>query len=342
VMLLAVMIVARLPGSRWPFAWFAFEVLLLWGRLRIMHLARPALARGDFRPFYAYTIVATLWCTLLGVGSCVCVMTGEGFLAALAAINVSGVAAGISTRAAAFPRLAIFQILLVGLPYAIGAGLTPVPWFFILALEILMCLAAMSSLAMTHHADSVKMIQAERKNWFLAFHDALTGLPNRKFLRDQLAEVCAGGNGVAKPVFAILCLDLDGFKAVNDTFGHPAGDQLLVVVADRLRLEVRAADTVARIGGDEFVILLLGADEREAARISERIIDVISQPITTGFPAPVTIGVTIGSVQAPADGILGETLLSRADQALYAAKRAGRGIHRTYSETLRPTIADVG
>jgi GGDEF domain-containing protein len=294
VTLLALLIDARLPTARWATLWLGVEIVFLFGRLRLMRRASAALTRNDCGPFYLNTIIGTLWCLSVGVGTCACVLTGDGILAALAAINVAGVTAGISTRSAAFPRLAILQICLVGGPYAIGAACAPSPWFIVLAVEIVMCLAAMSSLALTHHTDSINLIRAERENRFLAFHDALTGLPNRKRL-------------------------------------HPAGDQLLIAVAARLSREIRQTDIVARVGGDEFVILLPDADEAEAARCCGRIIASVNAPYTSGFQLPVTVGVTIGSARAPHDGVLGTVLLSRADQALYAAKRLRRGTHLAYS-----------
>ena len=337
VMLLALMAAARLPGSRWPYAWLGLEVLLLVGRLTLVERTRTGLMRGEFAPFHFYTVLATLWCTLLGFGAWACVISGDVVLVVVAAINIAGVAAGISTLSAAFPRLATFQIVLVGMPYAVGAALTPAPWSFILAIDISMLLLSVSSLTRMHHTDRVNLIRAERANWFLASHDALTGLPNRKSLFDRLEQLCAvQASGTGAGSFAVLCLDLDGFKAVNDTFGHPVGDQLLIAVGQRLRRAVRESDLVARTGGDEFIMLLQDADDEGTAHTCQRIIDAVARPVALGLPTELMISVTIGSAFAPRDAALAELLLSRADQALYAAKRAQRGSYRTFAQASRP------
>jgi diguanylate cyclase (GGDEF)-like protein len=333
VILLALMAAERLPGSRWPYVWLGLEVFLLLGRLTIIERTRTGVMRGEFAPFNLYTILATLWCTLLGLGACACVITGDVVLVVLAAINISGVAAGISTLSAAFPRLATFQIMLVGLPLAIGAAFNSTPWSFPLATDIAMLLFFMSSLTRMHHTDRVDLIRAERANCFLALHDTLTGLPNRKSLLDRLDQLCVARS--ADPgagSFAVLCLDLDGFKAVNDTFGHPVGDQLLIAVALRLMRETRECDVVARIGGDEFIILLQDADDDCAALTSQRIIDAIARPVEVGLATELMISVTIGSAFSPRDASLADLLLSRADQALYVAKREQRGTYRTYAQ----------
>ncbi len=345
VMLLIAFIEIRTRAPVWPFVWLGGEIVLLRVRLDLIRRASRALDAGDRRPFHWYALIGTLWAVMLGIGACACVTSADGVLAAVAAVNVAAITAGISTRAAAFPRLAILQIVVVGLPYAVAAALSPVPYFFILAIEIPVCLAAMSSLALTHHTDSVKLIRAERENRFLAHHDSLTGLPNRKSLHDGLDERCRSfapdGDGTAGTC-AVLCLDLDGFKRINDTFGHPAGDELLRVVAARLIHEVRETDIVARIGGDEFVVLLPDADSAETERIATRIIAATRQPILLTPTTPVTVGMTIGSALAPVDGTTSHILLSRADQALYAAKRLHRGTYATYADAQRESSPDVG
>ncbi len=158
----------------------------------------------------------------------------------------------------------------------------------------------------------------------LAFHDVLTGLPNRALLMERLGQLINLARRETRKL-ALLFLDLDGFKAVNDSLGHDAGDDLLVAVANALRPLVRQTDTVARLGGDEFVVLLDNPESvDQIGRVAARIVETLSQPLNLdGKPAQ--IGVSIGISLHPAAGQTANGLLRSADAALYAAKRAGKG-----------------
>ncbi len=155
-----------------------------------------------------------------------------------------------------------------------------------------------------------------------ASHDSLTGLPNRALLNER-AELFHESPAQPSDSKAVLLLDLDDFKAVNDILGHHMGDQLLVVVADRLRGNVRPTDTVARLGGDEFAVLMTGASQSAAVSSARRILGALSETITIeghALAAPASIGVAVGS--RPFD-----TMLRDADAAMYEAKRNQSGIH---------------
>ena len=159
--------------------------------------------------------------------------------------------------------------------------------------------------------------------------DPLTGLPNRLLLRERLAEALARLQRSGEAC-ALLLIDLDRFKPVNDTLGHPVGDALLAKVADRLRSTVRPTDTVARIGGDEFVILQ--TDIREAGNtqaLARRIVDLIGRTYMVDGHL-LTIGASVGVALAPADGESADKLLKNADLALYRAKLDGRGTYRFF------------
>lgn len=155
-----------------------------------------------------------------------------------------------------------------------------------------------------------------------AFSDPLTGLANRLLLRERLEHAVARSPRASGRV-ALLFVDLDGFKAVNDEFGHAAGDRLLRAIAERLGGEVRAADTLARVGGDEFVVLLEDLrDPKSAARLAERLALALDAPFELGGRA-VRVAASVGlAVQQP--GQDAEALLEEADRAMYAAKRAAR------------------
>ncbi len=171
--------------------------------------------------------------------------------------------------------------------------------------------------------DVTEKRQAEARIAHMAHHDALTGLPNRLLFHERLDEallrVCRDGENLA-----VLYLDLDLFKNVNDGLGHPAGDKLLVAVADRLRTCLRLSDMVARFGSDEFAVLQLGlAGPNEAGMLAERIVTLLNEPYDIEGHQ-VVIGVSVGIALAPADGETAEQLLGNADMALYQAKEDGR------------------
>lgn len=183
--------------------------------------------------------------------------------------------------------------------------------------EALDSFAQRLSLAVARH-------EREERLYRQAHYDALTGLPNRLLFRerfgDELRRVRDGAQGGA-----LLYLDLDDFKQVNDTLGHAAGDQMLTVIGQRLRACVKESDTVARIGGDEFTVVLRAlSDDWAAAAIAERILGSLSAPIWLGGEGR-RVGVSVGIAEFPADGLDGDELLRHADAAMYRAKQRGRG-----------------
>lgn len=164
-------------------------------------------------------------------------------------------------------------------------------------------------------------VQEEMK--FLANHDALTGLPSLRLLKDRLESAIAG-NKRNDTQTALLFVDLDGFKVVNDSMGHEAGDVVLKNVAERLKSTIRDVDTAARIGGDEFVLVLPGAGERDdLAIIGQKIIDGISEPYTVNDKVA-RIGASIGIAVYPNDGDTADLLLRKADESMYVIKKSGK------------------
>jgi diguanylate cyclase (GGDEF)-like protein len=179
------------------------------------------------------------------------------------------------------------------------------------------------------HEDVTRQYAAESRLAHLALHDSLTGLPNRARLRDRLAQELASLRRSGRSA-ALLLLDLDGFKAVNDTLGHGAGDALLQKVAARLRAQVRETDVAARLGGDEFAVLQTGDGQPTAATaLAERLVAELSLPFEVDGQM-VRIGASIGVALAPQDGDEPDQLLRHADLALYRAKADGRGTHRFF------------
>ncbi len=173
------------------------------------------------------------------------------------------------------------------------------------------------------HEDVTEQRRASEHIARLARHDPMTGLANRLKFRERLEEhTRLLGTG---PSFALHCIDLDKFKEVNDTHGHPAGDALLKAVARRLESTVRSGDVVARLGGDEFAVVQLGATtQAEAAALARRLIDAVSEPLQV-LGHRIEVGATVGIALAPGDGSNPDDLLKHADMALYRAKADGRG-----------------
>jgi diguanylate cyclase (GGDEF)-like protein len=178
------------------------------------------------------------------------------------------------------------------------------------------------------HEDVTERRQAEMKIAHMARHDALTDLPNRVLLRERLNEALALVERGQR--LAVLYLDLDQFKNVNDSLGHPTGDELLRVVAGRLRGCVRETDTISRVGGDEFFIIQTGInDATDAERLARRIAEAIRVPFDL-YGHVVMIDASIGIALAPADGSDANELLKNADMAMYGAKADGRGVYRFF------------
>jgi diguanylate cyclase (GGDEF)-like protein/PAS domain S-box-containing protein len=171
--------------------------------------------------------------------------------------------------------------------------------------------------------DITQRKNAESQIVYQAYHDILTGLPNRMLFHDRLTHALAHARRSAHGL-AVLFLDLDQFKLVNDTLGHAAGDRLLQVVAARLQQVVRESDTVARVGGDEFTLLLTGASEGSAAaKMAQKVLEIVARPADLdGHRLYITT--SIGISLFPADGTDAEALLTSADIAMYRAKEMGR------------------
>lgn len=178
-------------------------------------------------------------------------------------------------------------------------------------------------------------VEAETRIRQLAHYDTLTGLPNRTTFREKLEATLAepGNRG------ELLFIDLDGFKIINDSRGHLVGDALLKQVADRLRAECsQPGMTIGRLGGDEFAILIAPDAPHDAAALAKVLISALVAPYHLGEDRHVLIGASIGIVRAPMHGDDAETLLSRADMALYAAKAAGKGTFRIFSPEMEARI----
>jgi len=182
-------------------------------------------------------------------------------------------------------------------------------------------------------SDITQRRQTEERLRYLATHDVLTGLANRVLFEERLERAIIHA-GRSRRKFAVMCLDLDRFKLVNDTLGHSAGDKVLKVVAERLRAGLRESDTVARLGGDEFALVLEDFnDVRDVGHLAGMLLDLVGQAIDLGGPEIFTTP-SIGISIYPDDGVHAEQLMMRADQAMYGAKSRGRNVFQFFESNM--------
>lgn len=175
--------------------------------------------------------------------------------------------------------------------------------------------------------------QAEERIQYLANFDILTGLPNRTRLDDRLKYAISLAKRTNEHL-AVMFLDLDRFKEINDTLGHSAGDSLLIELAKRLQSALRESDSVSRQGGDEFIVMLPGVDEFGAIKIAEKLLDVVKKPCQIGGHE-LTLTASIGIALYPGDGTDLETLSKNADSAMYSAKQQGRSGYRFFTQEMQ-------
>jgi len=187
--------------------------------------------------------------------------------------------------------------------------------------------------------DVSERMQLEEELTRQAFHDGLTGLPNRALFRDRLDQALARSLR-SNETLAVLLLDLDGFKQVNDSLGHDAGDHLLREIAARLDEVRRPSDTLARLGGDEFALLLEGASETQAVKVSERLLGLVSDPVSVAG-RELSVSASVGIVMHPGGRGESTSLIRDADVAMYAAKESGRGTHQLFRYDMAREFGDV-
>jgi len=187
------------------------------------------------------------------------------------------------------------------------------------------------------YEDITERHKAQAQVAYMARHDTLTDLPNRLMMREQLEEILASSNERGLST-AVMCVDLDNFKSINDTLGHPVGDALLRAVAGRIRNTVRETDAVALLGGDEFVVVQGNVEKPEqASSLAKRLIDALDDPyIIEGHQ--VFTGASVGIAVADPDHDAADDLLMQADVALYQAKGDGRGVFRFYEEGMNKRL----
>lgn len=303
-----------------PFvAWLIIEVAICSARLSVLFKARSAASQRRTTPTDLYLLLSLFWSASIGYGGFVSLTSGDWIIATLACSTAMAMVGGVCLRAFNAPRLATAMMLVSLGPFVPAVLIAGKPLLYVVLLQVPLFLAAMSSATFTLNKMLLSTMQSERENEHRARHDTLTGLANRLGLAEAVDAGLKAEQLAAKEL-AVLFLDLDNFKAINDTHGHVAGDRLLKMVAERLRRSLRATDVAARIGGDEFVVLAKGLTGEQATELGNRLTNSISAPYDLGGGISATIGVSVGVALAPEEVEDAEGLLSVADAALYAAK----------------------
>ncbi len=245
---------------------------------------------------------------------------------------VMGYIAGISSRNASRPIISIGQVSLTAFPFTIGLLLSADVVHVVLAVFLGVLYVSIIMICRSVFDNFVSGYHAFRKIELIAHRDTLTDLWNRTAFIGLLEKRLSSSHEKGEMVGLVL-IDMDRFKDVNDTFGHQTGDLVLKEAGDRIKSVVRPADEAARIGGDEFVVMLAGASESETLLVAQRILAKLAEPFATGIARHIC-GASIGYALAPGDGSTIEELFRNADLALYEAKQAGRGLIVRHSKSI--------
>jgi diguanylate cyclase (GGDEF)-like protein len=310
-------------------AFAAIDLVLVIIRIRVVRLALNAAENGRPTPTDLYLLTATCWYALLGAMAFMATYSAIVPLQLLAITYVVGMVGPICARNYPAPRYALMAVILCELPLVIGAGLSGSRWMLIMVLQTPLFLYGAITVIRRFQTIAVAALRSEHESSHRARHDPLTGLINRLGLDEAL--------NAANDRFTLYYLDLDGFKTINDNFGHAAGDKVLNAVAVRLLSVVRSDDIVSRLGGDEFVILAPNMSPPLAALFAGRIVRVITdEPYVFDKIGSLSVGVSVGFVCVPEDARRDDDLLQKTDAALYEAKAAGKGAYRRYSISQPP------
>jgi diguanylate cyclase (GGDEF)-like protein len=305
-------------------AWLAIDIVICLARLIVLVAARRAALEGRTTRTDIYILLSVAWSGCVGYGAYLSLVSGDWVVATLACLSGAAMVGGTCFRNFSAPRLAGLMILASIGPCLVGAMLSGQPLLYIIAIQAPLYLFAMTAAAFKLNKMLIATMRSERTNDHRARHDNLTGLANRIGLVDAVETKLKTSIG-RDDGLALLFLDLDGFKAVNDTFGHAAGDQLLKIVAGNISRQLRAGDVAARIGGDEFVVLAEGMTPERAITLGEQLIAAVSRSYTVDDSRAAAISVSIGIAMAPEHGRCVEDLMAVADAALYEAKTSGKG-----------------
>ena len=321
--LVSAVIAARMQRPQF-IAWLVLELVICSSRLTVLLRARDAASEARDTPTDLYVVLGLCWACSVGYGTFISMISGDWVIATLAGVSSAAMVGGICFRNFGAPRFSAAMILFSLGPVPLGAIFAGEPILWVTLLQTPLYLFAMTASGYQLNANLVSTMRAEQDNERRARRDALTDLLNRNGLERAIeAKWSQRQSGTEK--FALLYIDLDGFKAVNDRHGHAIGDRLLQKISERLKTLVRADDAAARVGGDEFVVFSEVSDRAAALTFAERLVADMSTPLDLGdgLLAP-SVGACIGIALAPQNGRDMVSLLAAADVALYEAKSRGR------------------
>lgn len=340
---IVVVSVALLRSGDPVYWWFlCLELVLLgarlldWGRRARQSRRNPA----HVPAIDSSVLLSALWCALQGASAFTIMSSGDPVMRVLSATLVMALIGPICARNYAAPRFAFFLILLCDLPFVAGAILSGEPWLAVIVPITPPFLLGAMQIITTFHRAMLLTLAAEARNLHLAQHDALTGILNRQGMDAALGRILPQHDRK----MALISVDLDGFKQVNDRYGHGAGDHLLIQVADRIGAQLDRDHLLGRMGGDEFMVVVRDISPEETGPLVERLIGAISnEPYDLGNGSMARVGASIGFACLPEDAGSTVELRIRADKALYAAKQAGKGVGRRYGpQPDRETPPDAG
>jgi diguanylate cyclase (GGDEF)-like protein len=316
--LVSAVIAFRIPRFEF-WAWLVFEIAICLARFIVLVISHRNARIGRQTPTDIYVLLALAWSATVGYGCLISMLSGDWVAATLACLSAGAMVGGICFRNFGAPRLASVMIILSLGPACIGAAISSEPILYVILLQIPFYLVSMAMASHRLNGMLIATMLAERENERRASQDALTGLMNRSGMISAINARCAdsvsGGN-----VFSVFYLDLDGFKLVNDKYGHARGDHVLTEVSERIRATLGVSDSAARIGGDEFVVIRGEADQRSAIKFANQLATDLAAPIRVIDGNLVNVGCSVGIAFAPMHGSNADALLEAADAALYNAK----------------------
>ncbi|HVI97443.1 MAG TPA: GGDEF domain-containing protein [Sphingomonas sp.] len=316
---LLAMLFTRAP---WAAAWFMADVVLLGARFAVAWRYQK---RGGAIPHAVARRTILLACAvfvLFSAGCTASLLTAIRPLPMIATASMMGLVAGLATRWAALPRLGIFTIVVYAAPFSVAGMMADGGAFVAGAVQFVIVTVGTAALTLQNNRTLVAMLRAEHKARTLAETDVLTTLPNRAALLSRLHRRNTAPVAATLPTIALLFVDLDRFKAINDAHGHSAGDAALIALGRRIA-EAAAPHFACRLGGDEFVVMVEGGEVALAATIARRVADALAEPLHGIAPQPIVAGGSVGIAFGAPGRFDSEQLLAEADAALYVAKRSG-------------------